>query len=632
MPVHRTRMAALIAALLVATSLATAGVAIAATPTLTVTPTTTAITVGDATNATADISGYDTNGDGSGGLTIALFSDASCTSELTSEAFGTVNADGRFGPLTTPYTTTATGAVYWQAHYAGDDLNDEVWSACAEVTVGRAAPTLTISPDLTPIVVGDETNADATLSGGYSPTGTVTIGLFSNSTCDSATLATEGFTVTDNGAFGPLTTAYTTSAAGSVWWQAGYDGDGNNDPATSTCEQVVVDKAEVTLTTAQSPTTVDPAPADLADTATLAGGYNPTGTITFALFPPGDATCAGIPAYTEDVAVDGGNNDYSIDGHGTGSISAALAGVWNWTADYSGDENNETASSGCGAEEVEVHVDTRVVYAGQTYDSDLGGTTVLSARLTSIDPVCLSGDATFTLTPVGGTPQAPVVVVNVSPGSFAGTTRALAAGIYEVDVDFTPTDPFCNPSSDAAVLTVVGTGASSTGGGWYRVDSFSPPRINFGYTIQKQVNRKTQVATYRGQLLWMNNGTWRLKGTMYSTGSDPAAYGRFPCPAFVGVPGASNPMCGSFSGSGVLQAWDPTADGGAGAWANSTYGTVAFTATVYDGGSMKVCKGKRNCTKQDLADWFGIQINPVPGTVVPESAPIKLRGGSLKVS
>ena len=77
----------------------------------------------------------------------------------------------------------------------------------------------------------------------------------------------------------------------------------------------------------------------------------------------------------------------------------------------------------------------------------------------------------------------------------------------------------------------------------------------------------------------------------------------------------SDPKCGSFNGSGVLQEWDPAANGGLGGWVDSSYGVVTFTVIVYDGGSMNVCKGKRNCTKQDLVDSFGIQIDPVPGSL-----------------
>ena len=36
----------------------------------------------------------------------------------------------------------------------------------------------------------------------------------------------------------------------------------------------------------------------ISDTATLAGGANPTGDITFTLFGPDNATCTGDPIFT----------------------------------------------------------------------------------------------------------------------------------------------------------------------------------------------------------------------------------------------------------------------------------------------------------------------------------------------
>jgi hypothetical protein len=496
-----------------------------------------------------------------------------------------------------------------------------------------AAATVTVIPDDTTITVGDTTNATATLASSTAATGTMTIALFSENTCTTPVgTVTENFPTAGDNTYGPLTTGYTTTAVGSVWWKATYVGDGTDDSA-STCVEVTVAQATPTVTTTPSPTSVDPAPGDLADTATLAGGYNATGTITFKLFPPADATCAGTEVYSEAVTVNG-DDDYSTTGTGTGDNTAALAGVWHWTADYDGDTNNAAKSSLCADEAVPVYVDTTVVYAGQTFDSDGGGTSTLSANLSSIDPVCLSGDVTFTLTDAGGGTVGPFVVANVSPSTSVSTTQAIASGIYEVDVTFNPTNDYCNESSDVAVLSVVSPGEAANGGGWYKNSDFTPPRINFGFTVQKQYNKKTDVTTYRGQLLWLNSHTWRLKGTIFSVSPDPAAYGTFTCPAFVGSAGppSSNPNCGSFTGTGVLQMFDEAANGGLGGWVDSTYDTVTFTVTVYDGGTISVCKGKRNCTKQDLADWFGIQIDPVPNTVVPESAPIQIMKGSIKVS
>jgi hypothetical protein len=92
----------------------------------------------------------------------------------------------------------------------------------------------------------------------------------------------------------------------------------------------------------------------LNDTATLAdGSTSPAigGTITFKLFPPSDANCAGTPVYTDVVDVNG-NDTYGTESQGDnpGGYVSIVHGTYQWTADYSGDDNNEPASSGCGLE------------------------------------------------------------------------------------------------------------------------------------------------------------------------------------------------------------------------------------------------------------------------------------------
>lgn len=87
------------------------------------------------------------------------------------------------------------------------------------------------------------------------------------------------------------------------------------------------------------PSTGGPVGTEINDTATLSGGFNPTGNVTFKLFPPSDATCALTPVFTQ---VDG-SAPYAT---GPGYTSL-VAGTYRWTADYAGDANNIAVSSGC---------------------------------------------------------------------------------------------------------------------------------------------------------------------------------------------------------------------------------------------------------------------------------------------
>jgi hypothetical protein len=92
----------------------------------------------------------------------------------------------------------------------------------------------------------------------------------------------------------------------------------------------------------------------LEDTAVLSGGLNPTGTITFTLYGPTDGTCTSA-LYTVVVTVNGNGSYTTVGTVGTGSNVAAFSGTYHWAAVYSGDANNNSASSPCSAEPVTIN-------------------------------------------------------------------------------------------------------------------------------------------------------------------------------------------------------------------------------------------------------------------------------------
>ena len=77
--------------------------------------------------------------------------------------------------------------------------------------------------------------------------------------------------------------------------------------------------------------------------ATLAGGLDATGTITFRLYGPDDATCSADPAFESDPVTVGGDGGFA-----SPTFEPAAAGTYRWTAAYSGDQSNESASTPCG--------------------------------------------------------------------------------------------------------------------------------------------------------------------------------------------------------------------------------------------------------------------------------------------
>src|SRR5262249_29322823 len=129
--------------------------------------------------------------------------------------------------------------------------------------------------------------------------------------------------------------------AGTYRWVAIYSGDDRNDSAGPTrcedaAETVVVSKAVAALTTRTRPTV--PLGNTTGDTAVLSGASEPTGTITFKLYGPNDATCAaGSLVYTAEQAVSG-NGSYR-----SPRFAPSDAGTYRWVAVYSGDDNNEPA-------------------------------------------------------------------------------------------------------------------------------------------------------------------------------------------------------------------------------------------------------------------------------------------------
>ncbi|HJV08852.1 MAG TPA: hypothetical protein VJ653_04200 [Acidimicrobiales bacterium] len=172
---------------------------------------------------------------------------------------------------------------------------------------------------------------------GAGPTGTVTFRLFSDSSC-----TTQVFTSTNAVTDGTSTsTDYVPAAAGTYYWTAAYSGDAVNAAVTSPCnapnESVTITKASPTIATQASPGGLAGAP--VRDVATLSGGLNPTGTVTFRLYS--DATCA-TQVFTSTVPVSGA-------GATSEWFTPATPGTYRWTAAYSGDGLNNPATSPCNA-------------------------------------------------------------------------------------------------------------------------------------------------------------------------------------------------------------------------------------------------------------------------------------------
>ena len=115
-------------------------------------------------------------------------------------------------------------------------------------------------------------------------------------------------------------------------------GDPNTENNAGIATVTVVTTAPTITTQASGSVTLGGA---ISDTATLSGGSNPTGSITFSAFGPNDSSCGGTAAFVSSVAVNG-NGQYP-----SGSFVPSVPGTYRFVATYSGDDQNKGVTTSC---------------------------------------------------------------------------------------------------------------------------------------------------------------------------------------------------------------------------------------------------------------------------------------------
>ena len=271
-------------------------------------------------------------------------------------------------------------------------------------------------------------NDSATLSGGINPTGTITFRLFgvNDQTCGGAPIFTNTVPVAGNGVYN-TTAGFTTVAAGTYHWTATYSGDASNTSVSSICaNEAVVISSQLTINTLPNPL-IGPIGTVLNDRATLAGGVNPTGTITFRLFGVNDQTCSVAPIFTNTVPVSGAGTYNTSAG-----FTAVLAGTYHWTATYSGDANNSSVSSICANEAVVIIPRLTLVTIPNPGSGPIG--TVLNDCATLTGGSNPSGTITFRLFGVNDqTCSAAAIFTNTVPVNSGAGTYCTSAGYTTVE-------------------------------------------------------------------------------------------------------------------------------------------------------------------------------------------------------
>src|SRR5258706_4822982 len=329
---------------------------------------------------------------------------------------------------------------------------------------------------VTTVNAGSTVHDSATVTGN-SPTGNVIFNFYNNGTCSNAATATSNTFALSNGAVDATTFTQGPLTAGSYSFKAHYNGDVNNLASDGVCEPLTVAKFNPGINTTPNPASGNVG-VTLNDSASLTGGYNPTGSITFKLYSPSDATCANTPALTNSATVSG-NGNYNTP---AGFVSNA-SGVWHWSALYSEDIISSAVSGLCSkAVTLSKYNSTTVT---SIHDASHNVVTSVNAGSTVHDSAAVSGagptptgtvDFTF-YSGVNNCSGQGVAAGNVSlvsgvahPSTAEGPLSAGAYSFkahYNGDVNYNSSDAVCEPLSvtkvDPSINTTPNPGSGDYG-------------------------------------------------------------------------------------------------------------------------------------------------------------------------
>jgi hypothetical protein len=199
-----------------------------ANPSIGTTLSATSVNVGSSVHDSATLSGA--SADAGGTVSYTVYANTACSSGARDA--GTVTVSNGVVPDSNALAFNSTGTFYWQAVYSGDAKNNGATSTCTDeqLVVNPLQPAASTAQSLIP-------NDSFTLTGGFSPTGSITLSLFSpaDASCSGAPALTQTVTVTGNGTYSTTNTSFTATAEGTWRWQSSYGGDANNLSVTSSC-------------------------------------------------------------------------------------------------------------------------------------------------------------------------------------------------------------------------------------------------------------------------------------------------------------------------------------------------------------------------------------------------------------
>ncbi len=265
--------------------------------------------------------------------------DSSCSSTPSYEA--TVPLSGN-GPYSPPGFAPAPGLYHWSVDYAGDGDNEGASLGCGDPSQASAVGVIdvTLSASATSATVGNPVAATATIREGAIPSGQITFAAFSptDTNCASAPAFTETLSVVGNGTY--HSPAFVPTRAGSYRWVVSYSGDANHAATKAEC-------GKATSSIAQArPSIASTVPGELSVgspfqiTATLQGGFAPTGTVSFRIYGPNATSCGkALSTNTVNVSANGTVN--------SAPFVALAPGRYLFVASYSGNATNQAVAESC---------------------------------------------------------------------------------------------------------------------------------------------------------------------------------------------------------------------------------------------------------------------------------------------
>jgi hypothetical protein len=206
-------------------------------------------TAGTNVDASSISAGLSAGASPSGSVTFRVFGpQASAPTDCsggTTVGTASVSGNGSYSP-SAGFTPSSAGDYWWYASYGGDPNNNQAASTCGagmtETVVGKASPSLTVVSAPSSATAGTPiagSSISGSLSGGASPSGTITFKVFgpqsvAPTSCTSGGSTVGTATVSANGPYSP-SSGFLPTAAGDYWWYASSGGDPNNNPAASVC-------------------------------------------------------------------------------------------------------------------------------------------------------------------------------------------------------------------------------------------------------------------------------------------------------------------------------------------------------------------------------------------------------------